>query len=72
MEIKQRKSVMSELKSFCYLSRDEDYIEVTEWSNGEGIDVNISDSSGDKSIAMTFGQFKALKKAIKFLNKQNE
>jgi hypothetical protein len=68
MEIKQRKSVMSELKAFCYLSRDEDYIEVTEWSNGEGIDVNISDSGGDKTIAMTFGEFKALKKIIKLLN----
>ena len=71
MEIKQRKSVMSELKAFCYPSRDEDYIEVTEWSNGEGIDVNISDSSGDKTIALTFGEFKALKKAIKFLNEQD-
>jgi hypothetical protein len=71
MEIKQRKSIMSELKPFCYLSGDDDYIEVTEWTNGEGIDVNISDSSGDKTIAMTFGEFKALKKAIKFLNEQN-
>lgn len=72
MEIKKRNSVFTELKSFCYLSRDDDYIEVTEWSNGEGIDLNISDSSGDRTISMTFGQFKALKKAIKFLNKQYE
>jgi hypothetical protein len=72
MELKKRNSVFAELKAFCYLSRDEDYIEVTEWSNGEGIDVHISDSSGDRMISMTFGQFKALKKAIKFLNQQNE
>lgn len=70
MEFKKRNSVFTELKPFCYLAGDDDYMEVTEWSNGEGFDLNISDKSGDRTISMTFGDFDALKKSIKFLNKQ--
>ncbi len=53
------------------INHDNDYMEVTEWSNGEGFDINISDKSGDRTIAMTFGEYDALKKLIKFLNKQD-
>ena len=70
MEFKKRNSAFTELKEFCYLSGDNDYMEVTEWSNGEGFDINISDKSGEKTMPMTFGEYDALKKLIKFLNKQ--
>ena len=42
MEIKNRKSISDKLQKYCYFSnKDEDFIEVTSWSNGEGIDVTI-------------------------------
>jgi len=69
MELKKRNSVFTELNPFCYLSGDNDYIEVTEWTNGEGFDITISDKSGDRITSMTYGEYKALKKVIKFLNK---
>lgn len=70
MEIKKRNSVFTELKPFCYLSGEHDFIEVTEWSNGEGFDITIHDKMGDRITSMTYGEYKALKKIIKFLNKQ--
>ena len=69
MELKKRNSVFTELKPFCYMSVDNDFIEVTEWTNGEGFDITISNKSGEKLTSMTHGEYKALKKVIKFLNK---
>ena len=71
MEIKKRNSVFAELKHFCYFSGDNDYIEVTEWTNGEGFDINIYNKGGDRITSMTYGEYKALKKIIKFLEKRS-
>lgn len=62
-----RKSIHSEIGDYCYLSSsDHDFIEVTEWANGDGVDVYLS-SSGEQRIAITWGQFKLLKKIVKQL-----
>lgn len=57
-----------ELAEFDYCTKPGDFIEVALWHNGEGFDVYVS-SNGDQSIRLTWGQFKALKKLIKELNK---
>ena len=44
--------------------KESDFIEVTEWSNGEGYDVTIS---GNKSFSLYFTEWKVLKKLIKKL-----
>ena len=49
------------------MSKDYDMMEVTEWINGEGFDLYISSSNGDKYINLTFGEFDLLKKLIKNL-----
>ena len=69
MKVSKRRAVFTELKDFCHLSKDTDFVEVTEWSNHEGYTINVSSSIGDKSIDITWGQFKAIKKAIKHLDK---
>ena len=61
-----RKSLMVELKDFDYLAKKNDFIEVTEWGNGEGYDISISDN---QVISITAGQFDAIKKLIKLFNK---
>lgn len=61
-----RKSVNSQIGDYCYLSKEHDFIEVTEWQNGDGVDVFLS-SSGEQRIAITWGQFKLLKKLVKQL-----
>lgn len=64
MEIKQRKSVNDSLKKYCVYAKDDDYIEITEWTNGEGWDINISD---EKRISLTFGELEAINYLIKTL-----
>lgn len=65
----ERKAVFSNLNEYCYLSKEHDYIEITEWKNGEGFDVCISQSNGDDTFQLTFGQFDAIKKLLKQLFK---
>lgn len=61
-----RKSLMVELKDFDYLAKKNDFIEVTEWGNGEGYDITLSDT---QIVSITIGQFDAIKKLIKLFNK---
>lgn len=54
-----------ELKEFCYLSDDNDFIVVTEWKNGDGFDIKISCTHGNKIFELTRGELDA----INFLTK---
>jgi len=69
LEKHTRKSISAGLRQFDFLAKDDDFIEVTQWSNGEGFDINIS-SQGEKYIAITDGEFKAIKEMIKQLKKE--
>lgn len=62
----KRKAVFSRLKPFCLFSDEDDFIEATEWKNGEGFDVEISGKLGQR-FQITYGEFDALKKLIKNL-----
>ena len=42
----ERKSLFAELKQWCFgYGSEHDYIEVTEWANGQGFDVDIETSA---------------------------
>lgn len=61
MEIHHRKSVSDELKKYCCCSnRDSDFIEVTQWTNSEGIDVIINSNGQEKSLSLTYGELEAI------------
>ena len=64
MEITQRKSVNDSLKKYCVYAKDDDYIEITEWTNGEGWDIDISDK---KKISLTYGELEAINYLVKTL-----
>lgn len=64
MEINNRKAVNTELKQFDYLAKDNDFIEITEWTNGEGWDITIN----DKTIQMTIGELDAINYLTKYLD----
>ena len=76
VEVSNRKAAFADLKDFCTFSvgperKDKgDFLEVTEWTNGEGYDIHISDVSGERQFHLTWGQVKALKACIKSLEKQ--
>lgn len=58
MEFVKRKSVHDKLSKYDYLSNrnSDDFIEVTEWTNGEGITVAIN----EKIYELTYGQLDAI------------
>lgn len=64
MKIETRKSINTKLKKFDALAKDSDFIEVTEWTNGEGWDIAIN----DKIISLTWGQLEAINFLTKALN----
>jgi hypothetical protein len=78
ISLSRRKAAFAELKDFCIFSvgparKDKgDFLEVTEWSNGEGYDIHISDVSGEKKFHLTWGQYEAMKKCIKQIEKSYE
>jgi len=74
IKVDKRRSAMVSLEDYCVMSMGDrknkgDYLEVTEWSNGEGFDINIDDVTGDKHFILTNGQFDALKACIKAIYK---
>lgn len=58
MEFVKRKSVHDKLSKYDYLSNhdSDDFIEVTEWANGEGITVTIKENTYE----LTYGQLDAI------------
>ena len=65
MKIYNKKSVKKKKKKYDYLSKEDDFIEVTEWFNGEGISITINTTT----FELTFGQLDAinyLSQALKY------
>jgi hypothetical protein len=69
MEIATKKSVHTNLKDYCQFAKPSDFIEITEWTNQEGYTINVSSCNDDKIFNITRGEFDAIKKCIKRLNK---
>ena len=58
MKLVNKKSVNDKLSKYDYFSNydSDDFIEVTEWANGEGITVAIN----EKIYELTYGQLDAI------------
>lgn len=65
IEFSKRKSAFSLLKNYCYLSGDDDFIEVTEWSNGDGYDIVVSSKHGEQRLSLTYGEIDLLQVLLK-------
>ena len=57
MEIKNRKCIFEDLNKFDIMAKKDDFIEVCEWTNGEGFDISITDK---KIIRLTRGELEAI------------
>lgn len=64
MQIKNRKSICTELNKFCHLQKDHAYIEVTEWSSGEGYDIDLD----GRHFRVTHGELTAINMLITMLD----
>lgn len=56
IEMYARKSKFTELKPFCHHAKDNDFMELTRWTNEEGFDVTIN----NKIYSFTDGEFECL------------
>lgn len=61
-------AAFASLEQFDHCAKPDGFIEVSLWHNCEGFDVCIN-SHGEQRFALTWGEFKALKKLIKELDK---
>lgn len=55
-ELIQRKSINDNLRKYDHLAKENSFIEITEWSNGEGWDITID----DHMMSLTWGQLDAI------------
>jgi hypothetical protein len=68
-DVKSRKSVFTYLKSGWH--KEGDFVELTEWTNGEGWDISICTSSeGTKMVSLHFTEFELINQMIKFLENE--
>lgn len=56
MEKYKINAISEDLRKFDYLAKEYDYIEVTEWHNGEGWNIDLNGTV----IQLTDGQLKAI------------
>lgn len=57
MELKNRRCTIEDLNKFDIMANKDDFIEVCEWTNGEGFDISIMDK---KIISLTRGELDAI------------
>lgn len=62
MEQYERKAKMVELKKYCHLAKEHDYVEVCEWYNGEGFDVTIN----ERHFQLSWGEYEAMQACVLF------
>ena len=65
MEYNKCKNVIDSLKPYDYFAKEEDYISVTEWHNGEGYDIDLN---GKQFIHLTHGELEAINYLIKSID----
>jgi hypothetical protein len=56
MDIVSRKSINDNLRKYDHLAKENSFIEITEWGNGEGWDITID----DRMMSLTWGQLDAI------------
>jgi len=62
MKESQRTSRFVELRDHDHLAKIDSFLEVTEWSNGEGFDLHLS--RGEQSINLSWGEWSGLLAAL--------
>lgn len=64
MKIGSRKSINDDLQKYDYLKNKSSFIEITEWTNGEGWDIAIN----EKMFNLTYGELEAINYLTKALD----
>jgi hypothetical protein len=62
MEQYERKAKFSQLRPYDFFAKEDDFMEVCEWKNGEGFDVTIN----NKLFSLTWGQLECLQVLVNY------
>lgn len=68
MKKELRKSIWDNLNRYDFRAKDGDFIEITEWTNGEGWDILIE----DKFIQLSYEELEAINFLTKALDIKDE
>lgn len=60
MKLNNRKTISDDLIKYDCFAKEHDFIEITEWTNEEGIDINLTDDSGSRTISVTYAELEAI------------
>jgi hypothetical protein len=60
IKVSERRAVFAELKPYCFHAGENDFIEVIEWSNGEGFDIVIDRKNNTERFSITHGEWECL------------
>lgn len=60
MEFNSKKSVIDDLSVYDFRAKDSDWIEVTQWSNEEGFDVDIQADNVLKHFSLSIDELDAV------------
>lgn len=63
MERVNRKSVNDRLRKYDFMAKEDDFVEVTQWTNGEGYDITIE----DRKMSLTDGELDAINYLVQTL-----
>jgi hypothetical protein len=58
----ERKAKFTQLKPYDPFAKDDDFMEVCEWYNGEGFDVNFN----NQIVSFTWGQWECLQVLVNY------
>lgn len=68
MKISSRKSIYDDLQKYDHLKNKFSFIEITEWTNGEGWDIAIN----EKTFNLTYGELEAINYLVKALDYESD
>lgn len=68
MKIGSRKSINDDLQKYDPLKNESSFIEITEWTNGEGWDIAIN----EKMFNLTYGELEAINYLVKALDYESD
>ena len=68
MKIGSRKSIDDDLQKYDPLKNKSSFIEITEWTNGEGWDIAIN----ERIFNLTYGELEAINYLVKALDYESD
>jgi len=71
IDVYKRNAKWQKIKPYCHFAKDDCFIEVTEWYNGEGFDVLIEKDGNSQRFSLTMGEWECLTALVNYKDDAN-